>query len=315
MTVIGGFLLDCLLGDPKTKYHPVALIGKLIAWVEAVFYRKEEGNTKKFFMGFLLVLLVLLISYDVTLGIVNIVALLGNLYLNEVVQAVLLSFTISPRSLAAAGREIRFYLLARNLEEARCKVGWIVGRDTDRLDVGGVTRATVETIAENTVDGIIAPLFFFVLGGAPLAMLYRAVNTMDSMLGYKNAKYLYFGRAAARLDDVLNYIPARITGLLMVIAAWFLQYDFKNAWHMMRRDAAKHPSPNGGYAEATVAGALQIRLGGMNSYFGRPSFREYMGDPLQELGPEHIQQTIRMMYATTILFLLIAVLGQFFRGL
>jgi adenosylcobinamide-phosphate synthase len=154
--------------------------------------------------------------------IVRFAALSGNVYVSIAIQAVALSFMISPRNLAEAGREIRDYLMEGNLEMARFKVGWIVGRDTDKLDEPEIARATVETIAENTVDGIIAPLFFFVLGGVPLAMAYRAANTMDSMIGYKNDKYLYFGRAAARLDDVLNYIPSRITAVLFIFAAWMI---------------------------------------------------------------------------------------------
>jgi adenosylcobinamide-phosphate synthase len=218
--------------------------------------------------------------------------------------AFLLSFTISPRSLAAAGQEIRRYLLQNNLEQARFKVGWIVGRDTQELDVSEVTRATVETIAENIVDGIIAPLFYFLLGGVPLAYLYRAVNTMDSMVGYKNDKYIAFGMPAAKTDDLFNFIPARITALLIVIAALFLRYDVKNAYHMVMRDARKHPSPNSGYAEAGVAGALGIRLGGINFYGGIKSFRAYMGDDCQPLAPKHIKQTITMMFLVTGLFIL-----------
>lgn len=184
---------------------------------------------------------------------------------------------------------------------ARIKVGQIVGRDTKHLDSPEVTRATVETIAENTVDGIISPLFFFALGGLPLAVVYRAANTLDSMIGYKNDRYLYFGRVAARVDDVLNYIPARLTGLLLIAVAAILGYDAKQAWAIMRRDAKKHPSPNGGYAEATVAGALGIRLGGHNRYFGKDTFREYMGDAGRELEPIHIKQTIRLMYGSSLL--------------
>ena len=191
---------------------------------------------------------------------------------------------------------------------ARRRVGWIVGRETAQLDAGEISRATVETIAENTTDGIIAPLFFFAIGGMPLAVLYRAANTMDSMLGYKNEKYLYFGRAAARLDDVLSYIPARITGLLFVVSAGFLGFDVRHALAVMRRDAAKHPSPNGGYAEASMAGALHIRLGGFNTYFGKKTFRAYMGDAIEQLAPHHIMESIRMMYTATVLFLITAYL-------
>ena len=301
---VAAFILDCLIGDPRSKFHPVVLIGNLIAWLEKRFYRAEDSNMTKFSMGFLLMLLVLLISYDVAWGVVTAAA--GESWLSYGVQALLLSFTISPRSLAAAGKEIQQYLWADDLAEARKKVGWIVGRDTQSLDASEVTRATVETIAENIVDGIIAPFFFFFLGGVPLAVAYRAANTMDSMLGYKNDKYLYFGRAAARLDDVLNYIPARITGILLVLAAGILRLDMKNSWRIMRRDAAQHPSPNGGFPEAATAGALGIRLGGMNSYFVKPHFRAYMGDPLETLAAPHITGAIRLMYTATVLFLLVA---------
>ena len=301
---VAAFILDCLIGDPRSKFHPVVLIGNLIAWLEKRFYRAEDSNMTKFSMGVLLMLLVLLISYDVAWGVVTAAA--GESWLSYGVQALLLSFTISPRSLAAAGKEIQQYLWADDLAEARKKVGWIVGRDTQSLDASEVTRATVETIAENIVDGIIAPFFFFFLGGVPLAVAYRAANTMDSMIGYKNDKYLYFGRAAARLDDVLNYIPARITGILLVLAAGILRLDMKNSWRIMRRDAAQHPSPNGGFPEAATAGALGIRLGGMNSYFGKPHFRAYMGDPLETLAAPHITGAIRLMYTATVLFLLVA---------
>ena len=300
------FLMDCVIGDPRSKFHPVVLIGKLIAGLETWLYSPEDSDKRKFWRGLFLMLLVLVICYGATAGIVYGVRRLGLPYLSWGMEALLLSFTISPRNLAEAGREIQRYLAAGDIEEARFKVGWIVGRDTDKLTVPEITRATVETIAENIVDGVISPLFFFFLGGVPLAVAYRAANTMDSMIGYKNEKYLFFGRAAARTDDAWNYIPARITGLLLVLAAWLLKYDWREAWRMMRRDAAKHPSPNGGFTEATVAGALGIRLGGLNYYFGRPSFRTYMGEPRQELSPRHISGAIRLMYAATILFLLAA---------
>ena len=300
------FLMDCVIGDPRSKFHPVVLIGKLIAGLETWLYCPEDSDKRKFWRGLLLMLLVLVICYGATAGIVYGVRRLGLPYLSWGVEALLLSFTISPRNLAEAGREIQRYLATGDIEEARFKVGWIVGRDTDKLTVPEITRATVETIAENIVDGVISPLFFFFLGGVPLAVAYRAANTMDSMIGYKNEKYLFFGRVAARTDDAWNYIPARITGLLLVLAAWLLKYDWREAWRMMRRDAAKHPSPNGGFTEATVAGALGIRLGGLNYYSGRPSFRTYMGEPRQELSPRHISGAIRLMYAATILFLLAA---------
>lgn len=305
LTGIIAFLIDTIIGDPRTKYHPVVLMGKLIALLEHCFYRADDSDNKKFVMGIMLVIITLLISYEVAAAIMMLSYQIPFSWGSAAVGGLLLSFTISPNSLAKAGKGIYALLIMGELTEAREKVGWIVGRDTNDLDDAEIARATIETIAENTVDGIIAPLFFFVLGGVPLAVLYRAANTMDSMIGYKNEKYLYFGRGAAKLDDVLNYIPARITAMLFLFSALILGFDYRNAYRIMQRDAAKHPSPNGGYAEATMAGALHIRLGGMNSYFGRKSFRAYMGDAMVLIVPQHIMAAIRIMYTATVLFIIV----------
>ncbi len=305
LTGIIAFLIDTIIGDPRTKYHPVVLMGKLIALLEHCFYRADDSDNKKFVMGIMLVIITLLISYEVAAAIMMLSYQIPFSWGSAAVGGLLLSFTISPNSLAKAGKGIYALLIMGELTEAREKVGWIVGRDTNDLDDAEIARATIETIAENTVDGIIAPLFFFVLGGVPIAVLYRAANTMDSMIGYKNEKYLYFGRGAAKLDDVLNYIPARITAMLFLFSALILGFDYRNAYRIMQRDAAKHPSPNGGYAEATMAGALHIRLGGMNSYFGRKSFRAYMGDAMVLIVPQHIMAAIRMMYTATVLFIIV----------
>ena len=300
------FLIDALIGDPRSRLHPVVLIGNLISLLEKLLRRDLDSPTKKILKGGVLVSVVVTVALLVGLGIEVLMQDVPSLAAQIFIQALVLSFMISPRSLGDAGREIYYLLERENLARARQKVGWIVGRDTQNLNEAEVTRATVETVAENTVDGIISPLFYFAVGGLPLAIAYRAINTMDSMLGYKNDKYLYFGRVAARLDDVANFIPARLTGLLFICAAVVLNLDYKNALKMMRRDARKHPSPNGGWAEATVAGALRIRLGGMNYYFGKPHFRAYMGEPEENLEAVHILGAIRMMYTATILFLMIA---------
>ena len=312
MAAILAFAADCLIGDPRSSLHPVVLMGNLISFFEGLLYHEEDSDRKKLVSGFVLMVCVLAVSCGVAEGILWLAALSGNIYVSVAVQAVFLSFMISPRNLAEAGREIRDYLLDGNLEMARFKVGWIVGRDTDKLTEGEATRATVETISENTVDGVISPLFYFFIGGLPLAVAYRAANTMDSMIGYKNDKYLFFGRAAARADDVWNYIPARLTGVMFVAAAFLLGLDWRGAWRMMRRDAAKHPSPNGGWTESTVAGALGIRLGGLNYYFGKPSFRTYMGDPVHELEARHISLAIRLMYTVTVMFLMLALATSWF---
>lgn len=305
MIAVLAFLIDTVIGDPNSRLHPVALIGKFISFLEHLLYPEKAGSTKKLAAGGVLVVLVLLVTGLVIYGIVYLSAFIRFPWGTELLQAFLLSFTISPKSLAQAGREIFTLLVYQKLGKAREKVGWIVGRDTDKLDAPEVVRATVETIAENTSDGIIAPLFFFAIGGVPLAMLYRAVNTMDSMIAYKNDRYLYFGRIAARLDDVLNFIPARITGMLFIVSAMILRFDARHALVIMKRDASGHPSPNGGYCEASLAGALHIRLGGYNSYFGKKTFRAYMGDAIEQLAAKHIMEAIRMMYTATVFFLLI----------
>lgn len=301
VTTIVAFIVDFLIGDPQTKWHPVALIGSWITLMENLFYSEKSSKWEHYILGSITVIVTLLLCYNLTLMLVIALDFLPYPQLSHVIQGVILSFMICPHSLAKAAREVYRYLRYHRLNLARQKVGLIVGRDTENLDAAEVTRATVETVAENTIDGIVSPLFFFAIGGLPLAVVYRAANTLDSMIGYKNDKYIYFGRVAARLDDVLNFIPARISGLLFVLVAKLCHEDYKNAWKMLRRDAKKHPSPNGGCAEATVAGALGIRLGGYNSYFGQESFRAYMGEPLHELEPQHIRRTIRLMYGVSLL--------------
>lgn len=310
ITPVLAFVWDRIIGDPRSRLHPVALMGKLISMLEAVFYAESAGKKTQVILGGIVVSITLLVVYDVASVMMWLLGYIHNTYIFHGIEGLLLSFMICPRSLAEAGLEIRHYLIHHCLGTARKKVSWIVGRDTDTLDEAEVTRATVETIAENTVDGILSPLFFFAVGGLPLAAVYRAVNTLDSMIAYKNDRYMYFGRVAARVDDAANWIPARLGAVLFIATAFLLRYDWKGAAHMVRRDASKHPSPNGGYAEAAVAGALGIRLGGYNSYFGKVTFREYMGEPLHALAPHHIRQAVYLMYGATIWAVLLAVLGH-----
>lgn len=296
-------VIDTLIGDPNTKFHPVALMGKLIDVLDKLLRKDEASSPTKLVCGFILVIIVLIFCY----GLIYYVLLGLQMvktpeWLMIFIQAIILSFMISPKSLAKAGNDIYNELIKHDLDMARKKVNYIVSRDANQMNEKDITRAAIETVAENTVDGIIAPLCFFFIGGLPLAVLYRAANTMDAMIAYKNDKYFYFGRTAARVDDVLNFIPARITGILFVIIAFFQGLDYKNAFKMMMRDAKKHPSPNGGYAEAPVAGALGIRLGGVNFYFGHQTFRAYMGDPVHQLEAKHIKQTIKLMYGVSTSF-------------
>ena len=302
---LAALVVDTVYGDPRSNYHPVVLIGNLISFYENKLYPKvKTSNGNMFFRGMIVVLLVLL-----TVGLLTgFLVWLGNqagILLYAALATVILYFTMTPRALARDGLEIYHLLKDGDIVTARKRLSWIVGRDTENLEEGDIARGTIETVAENTTDGIISPLFYFLLFGPVGAMVYRAGNTMDSMLGYKNDRYLFFGRFAARLDDVLNYIPARITFLLFVVAAYLLQLDGKNATKIGLRDAPKHPSPNGGYAEATVAGAMHVQLGGYNYYEGKPEFREYMGDPEVLLKADHIKTSIMMMYGATILFILV----------
>lgn len=306
---LGAVLADRIIGDPRSKLHPVVMIGNFISLLEKALRRPAHSPLRQQAAGAVLVAAVLFTTYAVVWLMMAGLEMLSPLagFLGGML---ILSFAITPRSLAAAGREIRQYLLEGNIGQARFKVGWIVGRDTQRLDEREVTRATVETVAENIVDGIISPLFYFAIGGVPLAFLYRAVNTLDSMIGYKNDKYLYFGRIAARIDDVFNFIPARLTGIMLIIAALLLGYNAKEAAKMILRDAAKHPSPNSGIAEAGVAGALGIRLGGLNYYGGVASFRAYMGDEKNVLSSICIHQTVTIMYTVTAICVLSIMLIQ-----
>lgn len=297
-------IIDRVVGDPRSAVHPVVMIGNLIACLERRLLKAQDSPMLKKIAGTILVAFVLGITYGAVWWIMKLLAAIHP-WVEFIGGALLLSFTIAPDSLAKAGYEIYHYLLTGDLVQARFKVGWIVGRDTDNLTIAEVTRGTVETIAENIVDGIISPLFYFVIGGVPLAFLYRAVNTLDSMIGYKNDKYLDFGMIAARVDDVFNYIPARLTGILLAAAASILGFSTGDAINAMRQDAVKHPSPNSGFPEAGVAGALGIRLGGLNYYGGIASHRAYMGQEVNPLAPIHIKQTIRMMYTVTLLFVII----------
>ena len=296
---IFAFIIDTIIGDPRSRFHPVVLIGKLISFLERLYYREADGDQKKFLCGAILVLLVLFITYDVVAGIIYLSYAIPWEWGTMAVEALLLAFTISPKSLAKAGRGIYALLLTNELDKARKAVGWIVGRDTEELDESEVARATVETIAENTVDGVIAPLFFFVIGGVPLAFLYRAANTMDSMIGYKNEKYLYFGRAAAKLDDVANYIPSRLAALLWVAAAAFTRNDAKGAWRIWRRDRRNHASPNSAQTESACAGALGVQLAGPAYYFGEYYPKPTIGDALRPIEPQDILRANRMMYVAS----------------
>lgn len=294
------YLVDLAVGDPRVLPHPVVLMGKAIERLESVLRRIAASPAGLRAAGMVTAVVVAGGSWLLTSVLVQ-WAFAFNRWLGLALSVWLISTTIAARGLAGAASEIFTLLKNGDLAEARRKAGWIVGRDTGNLDIRDVTRATVETVAENIVDGVVAPMFYAFIGGAPLAMAYRAVNTLDSMLGYKNERYIDFGMASARLDDLANYIPARLTGLLLLASAILAGMDPKRALTAVLRDAPGHPSPNSGIPEAAVAGALGVRLGGLNYYGGRASFRAYMGEDLNPLEPEHIKQTIKLLYLTSTL--------------
>lgn len=293
------FILDLLLGDPLRLPHPVILFGKMIQFFDERLNKGDNRKIKGMFMVIILVLFVL----GITLGVVSF-AYRINLYLGLSIEAVLIWTTIAQKGLGEAARAVEEPLANEDFVTARRKLAQIVGRDTERLSEKEIVRGTVETVAENTSDAITAPMFWAAIGGAPLAMTYRLINTCDSMVGYKNEKYNNFGWASARLDDVVNWLPARITGIIMVICYHTKERPFKKAWAILFRDAKKHPSPNSGWGEAAMAGLLGIRLGGTNYYKGEASYRMEMGDEEFELSRNHISNSIVIMRRTSLFFLI-----------
>ncbi|MDO5797424.1 MAG: adenosylcobinamide-phosphate synthase CbiB [Eubacteriales bacterium] len=303
-----GFLLDLIFGDPRWLYHPVCLIGNLISVLEKgirkIFPKTNAGELAG---GFVETLLVCLFSFGIPGAILYI--LYGHFPLAGVILETFWCYQLlATRSLRDESMKVHDRLINGTIEEARYAVSMIVGRDTQELTETGVTKAAVETVAENCSDGVIAPMIYMALGGAPLMFLYKGINTMDSMLGYKNDKYLYFGRCSAKLDDVANYLPARISGWLMVAASFVCGMDGKNAAKIYLRDRRNHASPNSAQTEAAMAGALDVQLAGNAYYFGKLYEKPTIGDPIREVEPEDIRRSNRLMYGTAVLGILICLI-------
>lgn len=296
--ILAGYLLDLCLGDPHSMPHPVRAIGNLIVWLEKYLrpagkkHATERGERRA---GVLFVCLVLLVTGSVAGGILWI-SRLGGIWIQTVVEAVMTYYLLAARSLRDESMAVCRKLEAGEIEEARYAVSMIVGRDTKPLSEAGIARAAVETVAENASDGVIAPLFYLAIGGPLLGWLYKAVNTMDSMVGYKNDKYLHFGRAAAKLDDLVNLIPSRLAALLLIVSAYLLRYDGKNAYRIWRRDRRNHKSPNSAQTESACAGALGLRLAGDAWYFGKLVPKPYIGDEIHPIEPQDIRRVNRLMY-------------------
>ncbi|MBB5355748.1 adenosylcobinamide-phosphate synthase [Anoxybacillus mongoliensis] len=290
--IVFALLLDRIFADPH-RFHPVSWIGQVIAYMDR---RLNKGKGRKG-KGLLTLFVVCTLTFVVSYGVITVAYRLSFL-VGMFIEAIIIFVSIAPTSLAKAAYGVLEPLKRGDIEEARKNVAMIVGRDTEMLQEDGIVRACVETVAENTSDGVTAPLFYAFLGGGALAMLYRAVNTCDSMLGYKNDRYAQFGWASARLDDVLNYLPARLTAFVML----FVHRANKQAWKLLFRDARNHPSPNSGWCEAAMAALLGVQLGGVNTYKGVVSVRPTIGDASVPLASAHIEQAVAIMKRTTVAF-------------
>jgi adenosylcobinamide-phosphate synthase len=292
--VLAAVVLDLILGDPRSLPHPVVGIGNLISFLEKLL-RRLFKNAR--LAGVVLLVVTVAVSYAVAALLIKAAWLLApeagfaaGLYIAWV--------SLAARSLHAESGKVAQALERGDLPGARTALSYIVGRETDQLDEQEVVRGAVETVAENTGDGVIAPLFYLMLGGPPLAIAYKAVNTLDSMVGYKNERYLEFGWASARFDDLVNYLPARLTGLLMVLAAPVCALSGSGAWRILRRDCRNHSSPNSGFPEAAAAGALGVRLGGANRYFGKVVEKPTIGDASVPLSLAAYGGVVRLMYCS-----------------
>ncbi len=294
------YALDCLIGDPVWLPHPVRWMGRMINGGERLLRIIARNPTTELFAGLGLTLIVV-----TTFGIGSWFLLLWlgsvNATLAFLVSVYLAASTLATRSLLDEARAVRRFLVNGDLLSARPQVSRIVGRDTQELDEPEVIRAVIETLAESASDGIVAPMFYLAIGGVPAALAYKAVNTLDSMIGHRDKHYEFFGKCAARLDDVASFIPARITALLFVWAAWTLHLDWRGAWRIMRRDGAKHRSPNAGRPEGAMAGALGVRVGGTNFYAGERHYGQYLGDVHNPLDDQALRNALRLTGCVSLL--------------
>lgn len=299
------FLLDLIFGDPDFALHPIRLMGGLISVLEKAIRRIfPKTKSGEFIGGILMAVLVIVVSGGVPL-VILFFAYRFNVVLGVAVETVICYFMLAAKSLKKSSMKVYSSLIRGDIEGARKSVSMIVGRDTQSLDDVGITKAAVETVAENTSDGVIAPLIYMAVGGAVFGCIYKAINTMDSMVGYKNDKYINFGKAAAKLDDAVNYIPSRISAGLMIFASKLLGLDSKNASYIHKRDAHKHASPNSAQTESVMAGALRIQLAGDAYYFGKLYKKPFIGDSIKDVQYTDIMHANRLMYMTAFLTFLI----------
>ncbi|WP_096436824.1 adenosylcobinamide-phosphate synthase CbiB [Alteribacter populi] len=300
--IVAAIVVDLIIGDPRWLPHPVVQIGRFISFIEKRLNNRGNRKAKGVALTAIVIVSVFFMTYTVVFLAYQLHPIVGIW-----IEVYFISTTIAIKGLRSAALHVYIPLVDGDLQQARVNLSMIVGRDTKALAESEVVRGTVETVAENTVDGITAPLFWAIIGGAPLAMVYRAINTLDSMVGYKNERFSQFGWASARLDDVVNWLPARVTAVSIWVSSFFFRGGHSSAWKVTWRDARKHPSPNSGWPEAMVAGLIGVQLGGVNFYHGVKSERATMGDPLRKLVSQDIKKAILYMHGGWLFFLLTGV--------
>lgn len=303
ISILLAVIIDWIIGDPNWLPHPIIYIGKLISFLDKRGRKhcKTDRGIKAF--GGFIVIIVATLSFIIPFGVLILARHITWLYM--ILNVLIIWTTLAAKSLSKEAKKVYYALRDKDLEDARIKLSYIVGRDTKELSDKEIIRADVETVAENTADGVIAPLFYAMIGGAPLAMMYKGINTMDSMLGYMNEKYRYIGFFPAKVDDVFNFIPARITGLLICMVSFVVKGSTFASFKVMIRDRKNHKSPNCAYPEGAAAGAMGVQLGGTNVYFGEIMYKPTIGDKIKELSFEHINDSIKLMYAAEALMMVL----------
>lgn len=307
--IVIAVIIDWIIGDPYWFPHPIIYIGKAIRFLETLSRKRFKKGRGLKGAGFFIVLIISIFSFVIPYGVLRLCMVNSLLY--HSVNIFIIWTTLAARSLDIEGKKVFYSLEKGDLEDAGVKLSYIVGRDTTSLSEKEVIRADVETISENTSDGVIAPLLYAIVGGAPLAMLYKGINTMDSMLGYKNKKYCDIGFFPAKVDDFLNFFPARITGFVMCLCAPVIKGNIVNSLKTMIRDRNNHKSPNCAYPEGAAAGAMKVQLGGTNIYFGEVVEKPTIGDSINIINKYHINDAIRLMYASEAVILFIYILIEF----
>ena len=310
LALVLGFILDLIIGDPHGLYHPIRLVGNLIALLEKRMNRKKDSPNRQMVMGWLMALIVITLSSGIPL-LLLLLAYRIHPVCRLILETIMCWQLLATKSLKDESMKVYRKLKKHDLQGSRHAVSMIVGRDTEVLDENGVTKAAVETVAENTSDGVIAPMLYMAIGGAFLGWMYKSINTMDSMVAYKNERYLYFGRIPAYLDDIANYIPARLAGVMMILASFIVRLDGAHAFAIFKRDRYNHASPNSAQTEAVMAGALNVQLAGDAWYFGELHKKKTIGDDIRPVEAEDIVCANKLLYGTAVVSLVIFTLVKY----